>query len=90
MSKQKIIDVWVEKSITDDDRCNVYPMCYSDALCTDNFYKGKIIIELPEKKIEITESQFDETWARHISCHEGMTNNSYRESFKNELGFSDE
>jgi len=43
--------------------------------------------ELEEKSITITESELDGVWARHISCHEGLTNNSYRESFKKALGF---
>ncbi len=48
--------------------------------------EGKLIIEIPEKKIEITESQFDEAMKRAdlSSC---LVSDCDKHSLKKELGF---
>jgi hypothetical protein len=82
--KTKEIDVWIPEC-----RVNVKGLIetYSDLdeLRTDwdgVAVKAKLIIEIPEKKIEITESEFDEKWRNHEFC-EGDT----KKDFKKELGF---
>lgn len=50
-----------------------------------NSFKAKLIIELPEKKIEITESQFDEAWSKisRVFVDDSLT----AQDLKKELGF---
>jgi len=61
--------------------------------CEDHI-KAKLIIEIPDKKIEITESQFDEIFKK-LSCFGvgsklwHIYRNFHRE-YKKELGFTDD
>lgn len=59
--KTKEIDVWVSNSlvIQDDTECRNIFRSGGDESCVNKklFTKARLIIELPEKKIEITESQ---------------------------------
>ena len=53
--KTKEIEVWgYEGSLLIHDK---FPSNFNDM---PNVYKAKLIIELPERKVEITESEFDE------------------------------
>ena len=55
--KTKEIEVWMhEKFINGDEWFPVYPLRTD----MDGFIKAKLVIEVPEKKIEITESQLRE------------------------------
>jgi hypothetical protein len=66
---KKEIEVWVDPLITIHDTGS-FPIT-KDPVIVHGFkvrhedremIKAKLIIEIPEKKIEITESQFDEAW----------------------------
>lgn len=65
--KTKEIEVWVSRPLIDNDirfgesRERYIRIPYRDHdLSEQGYTKAKLIIELPEKKIEITEGQFDE------------------------------
>lgn len=80
--KTKEIDVWVCK--------NTFNKSNSHLWVYKNFYKApegiqylkaKLIIEIPEKKVTITESEFDDALK---NCFIGDNNSRY---LKKELGF---
>jgi len=85
--KTKEIDVWIP-------RCRVYEQdieTYStkdEAIrqWDDEIYKAKLIIELPEKKIEITESEFDAAYSRALSSYTRFP----KEAIKKQLGFTND
>jgi hypothetical protein len=82
--KTKEIDVWVQDTLVSD----AYDYSgYIHRKPKDGYLKAKLIIEIPEKKITITESEFEEVWSRYISCHQGFSDINYMISFKKELGF---
>lgn len=61
MSKTREIEGWVYKSDIANERYNF------NQRMPDNFkdigaVKAKLIIEVPEKRISISESEFDEAW----------------------------
>lgn len=59
MSRTKEIEVWVDKNYENyfpGNSLTIHSVCHVN----HQPLKAKLIIELPEKKIEITESQFDE------------------------------
>ncbi len=64
MSNKKEIDVWVDKKVADDRCPELNHVIYLDERV--NMTKARLIIEMPEKKIEITESQFDEVWEDRV------------------------
>ena len=77
--KTKTIDVWIrypnDLGGKDDlQSISSYPKV--------GFTKAKLVIELPEKKITITESEFDKKWKLSL-FREGDTKND----FKRSLGF---
>lgn len=83
MNRTKEIDVWVNgseiKKLQPDctDSFTVYTKdCFSPSI------KAKLIIELPERKVEITESMFDEAWEKFRS--QGSAD-FYREEIKKKL-----
>jgi len=77
MSNQKIIDVWVDPAATQGHlvQATVTNRHSKELL------KAKLIIELQEKKIEITESQFDE------ACKKSFNSVAVIQTLKEELGF---
>jgi hypothetical protein len=63
--KTREIDVWVNTRRLDHVYLTVIPEAKGFELIHRDrsaFVKAKLIIEIPEKKIEITESQFDDVW----------------------------
>lgn len=70
--KTKEIDVWVQKLVISDKYKYEAFMegrsCQMSRTEKDGYYKAKLIIEIPEKKIEITESEFDKVYATYISA----------------------
>jgi uncharacterized DUF497 family protein len=87
MSKTREIYVWVPREIKISREFAYYPMKENIDKHGEAFYKAKLIIELPEKKIEITESEFDEARMRALglTTTEAISNASFR--IKKELGF---
>lgn len=84
--KTKEIDVWINReNIKADNPCLID--LYTDLNKYKREYYGepikvKLIIEVPEKKIEITEEQLDDIW------NDGVYANARRyEKKKKELGF---
>jgi hypothetical protein len=86
----KIIDIYMWKHAFEDLlTTNIMPDTFTEKEFKEmnhtinDFYKAKIIFEIPEKKIEITESEID-------YAIKASTNNKgelLRELFKKELGF---
>lgn len=74
--KTKEIDIWIDNTVMHglisghDVQSKEMYFCNSDRSRTT---KAKLIIELPEKKIEITESSFDE--AVYDAFHNGLLRN---------------
>ena len=82
--KTKTIDVWVdEKQFEKYDMYDCDYLLESEKDPDIDYLKAKIIVELPEKKIEITESEFDRKWEYAI----GNNFDEDLDSFKQELGF---
>jgi hypothetical protein len=82
--KTKEINTWIYKN-KDIDMCDHLTIKTQDPL-SDNYYKAKLIIEIPEKKIEITESQLEKAYKRaygRVNKHEAH----YFNLIKKELGF---
>ena len=89
--KTKEIDVWVNVPTNRVNREDLYR--FIDINVTENeasewlekhdiIIKGKLMFEIPEKKIEITESEFDKAINKYKSdCSYGFC------SMKKELGF---
>jgi hypothetical protein len=85
MSKTREIDVWVRciEDIGEKEQNYVIVYNYKVSGCS----KAKLTVEQPEKKIEITESEFDEARMRALglTTTEAISNASFR--IKKELGF---
>ena len=77
--KTKEIDVWICSDFLNGHE-EIFDSISEKKIDEFNI-KAKLIIEIPEKKIEITESEFDEAYA-----NAGFSNNLY-DNFKKELGF---
>lgn len=77
--KTKEIEVWVyendlEKAQKNGTKGVYFTLEYPD---DSSFKKAKLIIDLPEKKIEITESQFDEAWRLSATAVNSTVHQSY-------------
>lgn len=85
--KTKEINVFVPEyinhddveGIIEDDGNLVGDIMYIDGV---EFYRAKLIIEIPEKKIDITEEAFDEAYYKIFGTTEGLC-----PRLKKELGF---
>ena len=79
------LDVWVDRDykpeMAQDNSILVYKEI-EDTYGTDPI-KATLTIEIPEKKITITESEFDKKWEYAI----GNNFDEDLDSFKQELGF---
>jgi hypothetical protein len=85
MSRTKEIEVWVTDNVSD---VNMSQLITRNKFSSDQYsiggvpcVKAKLIIELPERKVEITESQFDEAWLKAV----GTTYDRDRIDLKKEL-----
>lgn len=94
--KTKEIDVWVKEDFNDKySTSGIYYFNRSDLL-DDNYrnipYKAKLIIEIPEKKIEITESEFDRVYNDWVVSLEVVNYHKdlHKRNMKRDLGFDDE
>lgn len=72
--RTKEIEVWIEPN----QIAGLEPD-YTDTIttytkkCGEPQYRAKLIIKMPERKVEITESQFDEAWDGGYGCtYEGL------------------
>jgi len=80
--KTKTIEVWVWKSdINNKHSISIYPK--ADRSWENELFKAKLIIEIPEKKIEITEDAIDEAFDTCVFSYDDHE----VENFKKELGF---
>ena len=79
MSRTREIEVWIHKNVIVNGvyekgskilPLHEYPNC--------EWVEAKLIIELPERKVTISESEFDEAWARNT----GTTFSELRERLK--------
>jgi hypothetical protein len=78
--KTKEIEVWVQSKIIDGELSQIIGFseahaiarkisdpAYVSLLCGEKAIKARLIIELPEKKVEITESDLDYI-LRYVGC----------------------
>jgi hypothetical protein len=79
--KTKEVEVWLD-SDEFHSGVNCFVRLVSDKPKWKNKFKAKLIIEIPEKKIEITESEFDEWYFNKV----GHALSKMQED-KRELGF---
>jgi hypothetical protein len=80
-TREKIIDVWVSHKFDNLDT-DLATIILDRNTNIKDYFKAKLIIEIPEKKIEITESEFD------IIVGKKKVINAYNyEKVKKELGF---
>lgn len=86
MTKTKAIDVWVSHKF-ENKNTDLATIILHNGSNVEDFYKAKLIIEIPEKKIEITESQF------YKAIEQVNTRNSHKSIYcdvsdlASELGF---
>lgn len=78
MSRTREIDVYLNRFENFDNPSISYKKC--DVYCV----KAKLIVELPERKVTISESEFDELFKGKLFCNE----HSLKDLFK-ELIFKD-
>ena len=92
--KTKEIDVWVPNFIEEDfgleciiANTGVYASICGDQMEEDNiiYYRAKLIIEIPEKKIEITESEFDKLAESYMTLNCYGVKKVYYDDLKKEL-----
>ena len=83
--KTKEIEVWVDQAVL--VHVKLYPS-YEMATSKEQaeqyecpMIKARLIIEIPEQKVEITESQAEAVWNKHRY-------NSHVDDFKKALGFT--
>ena len=79
------LDCMIDEGILTDKRIENYTLA-RDGASDANRLKAKLIVELPEKKIEITEMEFDEACIRSSKNSFSWKLNTY-ERMKIELGF---
>lgn len=86
--KTKEIEVYVHEGFEnwDDDSCLIHSNVYNKKH-TNYTVKAKLIIEIPEKKIEITESDFERIVKEYAVIDDGS--NVWRD-LKKDLGFKDD
>lgn len=82
--KTKEIDVWVSKRVLDGDDVSDTLTTYETG--SVNRIKAKLVVEIPEKKVTITESQFDE-FVNKWHFDDGA---NVRRDMKKELGFDND
>ena len=88
---KKELDLWVYDTFLKYPDSELHSICaYKNK--QGDMLKAKLIIELPEKKIEITESQFDETLKEFLedSWFSYVKDLPPLDSVKKKLGFIDE
>lgn len=81
--KTKEIDVWVNSELINRWHCQEINNCKT----TIHNLKAKLIIEIPEKKIEITESDLDRAYQVYFNNEESFTSGHFLKVIKKELGF---
>ena len=70
MAKTKEIEVFIPSIELDSfARAEILIGRTRDMRIGGDWHKAKLIIELPERKAEITESEFDEVIAKHFTQH---------------------
>lgn len=82
--KTKEIDCWISARHIDMDWVQI-PV-YKDGGSRD--IKAKLLIEIPERKVEITESQFDQAVTKHK--HRYSSARGFWDELKKELGLIDD
>jgi hypothetical protein len=93
--KTKEIDVWGYKNtlnrvFEDNIMCDLFTeqeIKKFGNLKLEEMYRAKLIIEIPEKKIEITESEFDEACLSAGEYEDYDRRYVYIDKLKKELGF---
>lgn len=87
--KTKEIACWVHKDI--NFRSTVGPTIFLEKNEMHGFnVKAKLIVELPEKSVTITESEFDEIVHAHdMTLYENVTPNSLYKHLKKKIFGSD-
>tara|TARA_R110002096_G_scaffold232683_2_gene422604 strand:+ start:6646 stop:6921 length:276 start_codon:yes stop_codon:yes gene_type:complete len=90
--KTEEIDVWVDRDEFDNyDAADCTYVLLHEKNITSVYLKAKIIIEMPEKTITVTESEFDEAIKAHgeqdLRYRELVIDNVFASKLKKELGF---
>ena len=81
--KTKTIDVWVSNIVYDRQPSKTLRSIGFE-YSINRPIKAKLLLPIPEKKITITESEFDKAWAKVPHLQTGAIT-----SLKNILGFGD-
>lgn len=84
MKRTKEIDVWVEECVLNGDKDVMHEISKYRTSCSKPL-KAKLIIEIPEKKVEITESQCEKA----IDIAVGFLSESTRLNLRRCLGFKE-
>jgi len=79
--KTKEIDVWVPEEFFNKE----FDCFYVTTTKRDDKLKAKLIIEKPEKKIEIAESEFDNAFLK--TYEDSLVFTDHMDLIKKELGF---
>ena len=85
--KTKEIEVWIGKSVLLDKTESFYQIVTNQKDAEAHRFtmiKARLIVEIPEQKIEITESQLEEAW--NESPHTSPSFGAF-DDFKKALGF---
>ena len=86
--KTKEIEIWIGKSVLLDKIESFYQIVTNQKDAETNRFtmvKARLIVEIPEQKIEITESQLEAAWNK--STHTSFSSVSFYH-FKKALGFT--
>jgi len=86
--KTKEIEVWIGKSVLLDKIESFYQIVTNQKDAETHRFtmvKARLIVEIPEQKIEITESQLEAAWNK--STHTSFSSVSFYH-FKKALGFT--
>jgi len=91
MNKTKRIDVWINSSNFENNRS--YTSIHWSKKEADDFlekddiqYIGELVIEIPEQKITITESELDKAWRKVFNSY----NTADHFKIKKALGFKND
>lgn len=60
--KTKELSVYVKESVTESANFIVFKD--HDGRAWDGFLKGRLILEYPERRVQISESEYDEAWKK--------------------------